>query len=199
MQQLLPWLVILVGIGTLAYIGLVVRTTPVEAQCGRSNRAPEAPTDCRVKGDKFSTAQFVQIGITLLILASALSSFSPRVRRGRAEVGIWRYRNHSWLLAQKVVCAGGYVRSRLQRSVEEGQASLHAVVDARMVVVDFLVSMGDAVLRSALRQNARAVVDMKLVSPSTIDVDAFEALQARPVLGYQVDRIMLQPLLPAHL
>ena len=73
MQQLLPWLVILVGIGTLAYIGLVARTTPVEGAMREVKPSARSADGLPAsKATSFRTAQFVQIGITLLILASAL-------------------------------------------------------------------------------------------------------------------------------
>jgi hypothetical protein len=79
MQQILPWLFMLVGIVALAYIGLAA-----PARTGSSPKGEERDGDVQhsVKpretegGDatapRSQPAQLVQIGITLLILGSAL-------------------------------------------------------------------------------------------------------------------------------
>ena len=59
--------------------------------------------------------------------------------------------------------------------IKKRQADVHAVIDVRMVVVEFLVWCVDAGLRQALRQDARAVVDVVLVAPAAVDVDAAQA------------------------
>src|SRR6476646_7508772 len=90
----------------------------------------------------------------------------PRRRSGRARPG---YRKR--LL-------------RLQRLVQERQAGIHAVVDVRMVVVEFLVSMLYARRGEARREQARAVVDVVLVAPPAVDVDAAQGFEVGAVSGH---------------
>ena len=63
-------------------------------------------------------------------------------------------------------------RLRLQRPIQVRQARVHAVVDVRVVVVEFLVTVRDARGREAPRQLPRAEVDVVLVAPAAVDVDA---------------------------
>ena len=71
--------------------------------------------------------------------------------------------------------AGGAARDKrsgLQCPVEKRQAHVHPVVDVGVVVVELLVGVADAGRGEALRQDARAVVDMVLVAPAAVDIDA---------------------------
>ncbi len=61
--------------------------------------------------------------------------------------------------------------SALQCPVKKRQADVHPVVDAGVVVVEFLVAVPDAGLGEALREDARTVVDVVLVAPAAIDVN----------------------------
>jgi hypothetical protein len=67
--------------------------------------------------------------------------------------------------------------SGLQRPVEERQARVHPVIDVGVVVVEFLVGVADAGCGEPLRQDARAVVDVILVAPAAIDVNAAQRLE----------------------
>src|SRR5690349_21532272 len=55
--------------------------------------------------------------------------------------------------------------SRLQRTIEERKTDVHPVIDRRMVVVELLVDVRDAVLREAPGQKPCTVVKMILVPP----------------------------------
>src|SRR6185503_8993404 len=87
---------------------------------------------------------------------------------------------------------------RLQRPVQEGQADFHPVIDVGMIVVVLLVGVRNARLRQPRRQDPRAVVNVVLVAPSAIDVDAGERFEVGIVLRDQIDRVLRQPLLPAR-
>ena len=87
--------------------------------------------------------------------------------------------------------------SGLERPVEERQTPVHAVVDVGVVVVEFLVGMPDARQCEPLGQDARAVLNVILVAPAAIDVDAGKRLEVVPVFRHQIDRIMRAPLCPA--
>src|SRR5437773_12025662 len=66
-----------------------------------------------------------------------------------------------------------------------------------MVVVELLVLVPDARGGEARGEDARAVMDMELVAPAAIDVDAAQALQVRPVAIHEVDWIVPAPIRPA--
>lgn len=51
-----------------------------------------------------------------------------------------------------------------------------------VVVVEFLVGVPNAGLGEALRQYARAAVDVILVAPAAVDIDAADRLQVVPAL-----------------
>ena len=68
-----------------------------------------------------------------------------------------------------------------------------------MRIVEFLVSMPDAGLGQALGQDARPVMQVVLIAPAAVDVDALQALEAGAVLRHQVDRVVREPALPARL
>src|SRR3990170_4872580 len=76
---------------------------------------------------------------------------------------------------------------RFESSIEKRQADVHPVVDVGVVVVEFLVSVADAGLGEPGGQDARAVVNVKLVAPAAVDVDAAQGLEARLVLADQVN------------
>ena len=57
--------------------------------------------------------------------------------------------------------------------------------------------MGDAGAGEPLGQDARAVVQVVLVTPAAVDVDAFQRAQVRGVPRHEMDRVMALPCLPA--
>src|SRR6266480_3552874 len=87
--------------------------------------------------------------------------------------------------------------SGLQHTVKKGKRHVHPIIDVGMIVVEFLVSVGDARLVQALREDARAVVDVKLVAPAAVDVDAAQRLEVAPVALDEPHRVMTLPLSPA--
>src|SRR6266404_2977538 len=88
-------------------------------------------------------------------------------------------------------------RSGLERLIEKRQAHVHPVVDVRMVVVELLVGMLDAGRREPLGKRSRAEMNVILVAPAAIDVDAAQGFEVGLVLLDKVDRILLAPSLPA--
>src|SRR5882672_10122960 len=78
--------------------------------------------------------------------------------------------------------------SGFQCPVKERQAHVHPVIDVGVVVVEFLASVPDAGLGEPLRQDARAVMDVILVAPTAIDVDAAQRLQVVAVFRDEIDR-----------
>src|SRR5690606_4278016 len=69
---------------------------------------------------------------------------------------------------------------RVQRFGEIGQAHIHAVIDAGVIVGEFLVAMGDALAVQFLVNAAGAVEDGVLVLGAAIEE---EALQAGDIAG----------------
>ena len=65
-----------------------------------------------------------------------------------------------------------------------------------MVVLEFLIDVADAGGGEALRQDARAVLDVVLVAPAAVDEDAAQRPQIAPVPRDKVDRVVAQPLAP---
>jgi len=63
--------------------------------------------------------------------------------------------------------------------------------------MELLVGVPDAGLRQVLREQARTVMDVILIAPPAIDVDALERLEIRLVAVDEQDRIVLEPSLPA--
>jgi hypothetical protein len=59
-----------------------------------------------------------------------------------------------------------------QRAIQEGQASLHPVVDRGVRIVELLVNVRHAVLGQPLGEQSAAVVDAVLIAPAAIDEDA---------------------------
>ena len=91
------------------------------------------------------------------------------------------------------------MRLRLQGPIKKRQADVHSVVDVGVIVVEFLIRVFDACSREALRQDARAIVDVILVAPAAVDVDAAHRLQVVPVLPDEIDWVVLAPFTPAPL
>src|SRR6267154_2908319 len=89
--------------------------------------------------------------------------------------------------------------SGLQSLVQKRQARVHPVVDVGVVVVEFLVAMPDAGGGEASGEDARAVVDVVLVAPAAVDVDAAKRPEVVPISGDELDRVVLAPLPPALL
>src|SRR5260221_11995680 len=89
--------------------------------------------------------------------------------------------------------------SGLQRPVEKRQAHVHAVIDVGVVVGEFLVAVPDSGRGEARGQDARSVVDVVLVAPAAVDIDAAKRLEVVPISRDEVDRVVLAPLPPALL
>src|SRR5439155_1719174 len=87
--------------------------------------------------------------------------------------------------------------SRLQRTVKKGKRHVHPIVDVGMIVVEFLVSVRDARLVQALREDTRAVVDVELVAPAAVDVDAAQRSEVALVAFDEPRRVVPLPLPPA--
>src|SRR5207244_10533193 len=87
--------------------------------------------------------------------------------------------------------------SGLQRTVKKGKRHVHAVIDVGMIVVEFLVSVRDARLVQALREDARAVVDVELVAPAAVYVDAAQRPEVGLVALDEPHRVVPLPLPPA--
>jgi len=92
-----------------------------------------------------------------------------------------------------------YDLSGLQRFVEERQAHVHPVIHVGVVVVEFLVGVPDAGCREPLRQDACAVMDVILVAPAAVEVDAAQRLEVVPVFRNEMDRVVLAPRVTAAL
>src|SRR5947207_8284881 len=84
-----------------------------------------------------------------------------------------------------------------QHPIQIRQARVHPVVDVRVIVVELLVLVLDAVRGEARGEDASAVMDMELVAPAAIDVDAAQGLQVCAVALDEVARIMAPPVRPA--
>src|SRR5690606_38334506 len=84
-----------------------------------------------------------------------------------------------------------------ERAVQERQAPVHPVIDAGMRAVELPVDVRDAVLREALRQDPRAVVNAVLIAPSAVDEDAAQRLELFRMARDEIHRIVLQPAPPA--
>src|SRR5262249_40301655 len=92
----------------------------------------------------------------------------------------------------------GTTRSGLERAEEEGKAHIHAVVYVGMVVVELFVGMLDPRLRQALGQDARSIVNVELVAPAAVDIDALERLEIGTVGSDEMDGVVLEPIAPAR-
>ena len=82
-------------------------------------------------------------------------------------------------------------------AIEKREADVHTIVDVGVVVVELLVGVPDAGLREAFGQDPRPVMDMVLVAPAAIDVDAAQRFQRRLVLADEIDGIVREPVFPA--
>src|SRR5487761_2749577 len=83
------------------------------------------------------------------------------------------------------------------RAVQKRQADVHAVIDVGVVVVEFLVAMADAGCGQARGQHPAAVVNVVLVAPAAVDVDAAQRLEIGAVFLHQIDRVVAAPVVPA--
>src|SRR5690242_7734292 len=81
--------------------------------------------------------------------------------------------------------------SSLQGSVQERQADIHPVVDVGVVVVELLVGVPDAVLGERLGEKPAAEVDVVLVAPAAVDIDASQRPEIRLVARNKVNRVVL--------
>ena len=79
------------------------------------------------------------------------------------------------------------------------RGGVHAVVDVRMVVVEFLVAVRDAGASQRARELPATVMALVLVAPAAIDVDTAHGFQVAAVAGNQIGRIVLLPPGPASL
>src|SRR5690606_32531945 len=86
-----------------------------------------------------------------------------------------------------------------QRSAEERQAPVHAMVDAGVAALELLVGVRHPGAFELPRQYAGAVVNVVLVVPAAVQIEALERLQARRVAAHQVDRVVTPPGPPAGL
>lgn len=82
---------------------------------------------------------------------------------------------------------------------QPGQALVEAVVDAGVVVVEFLVAVGHAERGEPAGEAAGAVDEVVLVEPAAIDEQRLQALQVLPVALHQGEGIAGAPLRPALL
>src|SRR5262249_44166471 len=103
------------------------------------------------------------------------------------------FESHVGLLAW---CAKG--PSRLERAIEERQTHVHPVVDVRVIVVEFLVRVTDAGLRKSQRQEPRPVMDVVLVAPAAVDIDALERAQRPRIAADEQHWVVGEPALPAR-
>ncbi len=63
---------------------------------------------------------------------------------------------------------------RPQGPIEEGQASIHPIIDAGVGIVELFIGMLDALLMKTLGQDSRSILDMVLVAPTAIDIDPLQ-------------------------
>src|SRR6266850_3172911 len=96
---------------------------------------------------------------------------------------------------QKLI--GSWPRFLFEGAVEERQADVHAVVDVGVVVVELLVFVADAGAGEARGEDAAAVMDVELVAPAAIDVDAAQGLEVGAVALHEVAGVMPAPVRPA--
>lgn len=89
--------------------------------------------------------------------------------------------------------------SGLQSAIEERQAHVHAIVDARVAVVELLVDVSDVVSREFPGQASATVVNVELIPPAAVDEDAAQRFEILPVLLDHEDGVVCQPSLPARL
>src|SRR3989442_13851535 len=87
--------------------------------------------------------------------------------------------------------------SGLQRTVKKGKRHVHPVVDIGVIVVEFFVDVMNPGLVQALREDARAVVDVELVAPAAVDVDAAQRPEVALVPLDEPPRAVPLPLPPA--